>query len=571
MTDSKIKAFASSAANSGAKLFNTLKSAHDTKRIVEWEELPQSVRDIPEAFNPMADGLLMSHQSDTIALSHEYDILVVEKGRRTGITFGMALDKSLVAASQRHAGGDNVYYVGDTKEKGLEFVGYCAKFLRTIAVAQGQGVSGIEEFLFEDQDEHGKTKYITSWRIRLASGFQIVALSSRPENIRGLQGHVVIDEAAFHRNVQAVLDAATALLIWGSRIVIISTHNGTTNAFNQLIKEVNSGVYEDTAVVYKVTFDDAVANGLYERVCLIKGELPTSEGKEKWYKKIRRGYGSRKTQMREELDAIARDGNSTSLPTVWIESASVQGRPVLRLILPENFVEKSIAEREDHVNAWITVHIEPLLAALDPRIPWYFGQDYARHRDFSIINPLGIEQNLQRTVPFVIEMQKVPAKQQLQILFAVINGLPNFVGGAMDATGTGETVAELTADEFGHSRIMQVKITQSWYGEYMPKMTGLFEDGMITMPADSNLTQDLRQIEEVNGIPMISPLRRKDLKDPDVVRHGDFAPSLCLSNCAYLNMKNGKLTVNSRPAVQDKNIQQGIGIRQRFNSIIRGY
>ena len=72
----------------------------------------------------------------------------------------------------------------------------------------------------------------------MASGFQIVALSSRPENIRGLQGHVIIDEAAFHRNVQAVLDAATALLIWGSRIVIISTHNGTTNAFNQLIKEI---------------------------------------------------------------------------------------------------------------------------------------------------------------------------------------------------------------------------------------------------------------------------------------------------------------------------------------------
>ena len=243
--------------------YNVLAQAHDTKRIVEWEELPLSVREIPDTFDPMAHGLLMKHQTEAIALCHQYDITVVEKGRRTGITFGISLDKSLVAASQRSAGGDNVYYVGDTKEKGLEFIGYCAKFLRTIATAQGQGVSRIEEFLFEDQDEHGKTKYITSWRIRLASGFQIVALSSRPENIRGLQGHVVIDEAAFHKNVQAVLDAATALLIWGSKIVIISTHNGTANAFNELIKEIQNGVYEDTAIVYKATFDDAVANGLY--------------------------------------------------------------------------------------------------------------------------------------------------------------------------------------------------------------------------------------------------------------------------------------------------------------------
>lgn len=553
----------------------TLKPAHDTKRIVEWEELPQSVKDIPAGLNPMADGLLMQHQSECIALSHQYDILVVEKGRRTGITFGMALDKSLVAASQRHAGGDNVYYVGDTKEKGLEFIGYCAKFLRTIAVAQGQGVSGIEEFLFEDQDDDGRTKYITSWRIRLASGFQIVALSSRPENIRGLQGHVIIDEAAFHRNVQAVLDAATALLIWGSRIVIISTHNGTTNAFNQLIKEIQGGVYEDTAIVYKVTFDDAVANGLYERVCLIKGEMPTPESKEKWYKKIRRGYGSRKSQMREELDAIPRDGNGTSLPTVWIENASVQGRPVLRLILPESFVAKSVEARHDYVEGWINANLRPLLETLEPRWLWYFGQDYARHRDFSIISPLGIEDNLRRNVPFVIEMQKVPAKQQLQVLDTLIDGFPNFVGGAMDATGTGETVAEWTADKYGWSRIMQVKITLAWYGEYMPKMTGLFEDGMITLPADSNLMQDLRAIEEVNGIPMVSALRRRDLKDPDLTCHGDFAPALCLANAAYLNMSDGKLVIASRPRGSDDNIQRGLGNLNskwgRFKQMIRGY
>lgn len=53
-----------------------------------------------------------------------------------------------------------------------------------------------------------------------------MALSSRPENIRGLQGKVVIDEAAFHPNVQGVMEMATALLIWGGRISVISSHNG---------------------------------------------------------------------------------------------------------------------------------------------------------------------------------------------------------------------------------------------------------------------------------------------------------------------------------------------------------
>ncbi|PXB70047.1 hypothetical protein C0046_40535, partial [Pseudomonas aeruginosa] len=114
-------------------------------------------------------------------------------------------------------------------EKGLEFIGYCAKFSRVIAEAQASGVSEIEEFLFEDQDDSGNTRQINAYRIRYASGFKIVALSSNPANLRGLQGKVIIDEAAYHRNVSAVLDAATALLIWGGRIVIISTHNGKSN------------------------------------------------------------------------------------------------------------------------------------------------------------------------------------------------------------------------------------------------------------------------------------------------------------------------------------------------------
>ncbi|HIC8274732.1 TPA: hypothetical protein ACW7NY_006315, partial [Klebsiella michiganensis] len=118
-----------------------------------------------------------------------------------------------------------------------EFIGYVAKFARVIAAQQAQDVSAIEEFLFEDQDEQGNTRMIAAYRVRFASGFQVAALSSRPANIRGLQGVVVIDEAAFHQDVQGVLDAATALLIWGGRIVIISSHNGKNNPFCQFCND----------------------------------------------------------------------------------------------------------------------------------------------------------------------------------------------------------------------------------------------------------------------------------------------------------------------------------------------
>ncbi|WP_237736903.1 hypothetical protein [Serratia fonticola] len=266
-----------------------MKPLASTIRNVEWDELPARARNIPFAFDPFAEGVLMAHQVE--CLKYNVSILAIPKGRRTGITFAWGLNSTLIAGAQKSAGGNNVYYIGDTKEKGLEFIGYVAKFARVIASQQAEQVSNIEEFLFEDQDEKGQTRQITAYRVRFASGYQVMALSSRPANIRGLQGVVIIDEAAFHQDVQGVLDAATALLIWGGRIVVISSHNGKNNPFNQFCLDIEAGRYGSDAAVFTVTFDDAVANGLYERVCAMSGEAITVEGKEAWYSRIRNAYG----------------------------------------------------------------------------------------------------------------------------------------------------------------------------------------------------------------------------------------------------------------------------------------
>lgn len=512
-----------------------VRPASSTVRVVEWDELPDSVRQIPPNYNPIADGLLMAHQVSWLSLSAQ--IKLCEKGRRTGITFAEGLDSVITAASRKSAGGMDVFYIGDTKEKGLEFIGYCARFSRVIAEAQTSGVSEIEEFLFEDQDERGNTRQINAYRIRFASGFKIVALSSNPASLRGLQGKVIIDEAAFHRDVSAVLDAATALLIWGGRIVIISSHNGKGNPFNQMVTDIREGRYGEDAIVFRATFDDAVANGLYERVCFLKSEAPTAEGKERWYKKIRNAYGPRKAQMREELDAIPRDGNGICIPGVWIEEAMRPGRPVLRLALDDDFARQPVYRREAYVEEWIERYLAPVMAKLDRGLRHFLGMDYARHRDFSIICPMSVDQSRHRDVPFVIEMHRVPTRQQQQILFYTLRRLPRFSGAALDASGNGETLAEDTADEFGLSRIEQVKLSRAWYGAWMPKLVQLYEDGTISQPKDDSLQQDLRAIEQVDGIPMIVKARSQDLKDPDLYRHGDFAGAAMLANFATVEMK----------------------------------
>ncbi len=68
-----------------------------------------------------------------------------------------------------------------------------------------------EEVITEDKD-------ILTFVVYFASGFKVKALSSNPGNIRGMQGNVTIDEAAFHEQLDEVLKAVTPLTTWGGKV-----------------------------------------------------------------------------------------------------------------------------------------------------------------------------------------------------------------------------------------------------------------------------------------------------------------------------------------------------------------
>lgn len=525
----------------------------DTERIIEWDELPERARAIPENFDPFAEGVLMRHQSEWIRMQQDLDIAACEKGRRTGITFAQAMTDTITAATAKEAGGSNVYYMADTREKGLEYIGYVSKFAPIIARGQ---VSRIEQYIFLDQLEDGTSRDIQAYRVRFAAGFRIVSLSSRPENIHGLQGLVNIDEAALHKNASKVLESATALLIWGGKIRIWSTHRGKRNPFNQLINDIRAGRYGKRAKAIRITFDDAVENGLYERVCAMRGTTPTREGKRDWYTAIRSAYGPRKAAMREELDAIPRDGEGTAIPTVWIERAMPEVRPILRIVFDDDFPKRSERQREEWCATWIAKRLTPVLekAMKDFLGRWAVGMDFARHRHFSVIMPARITQDLRRDVPFVIELANAPTRQQEQILWHLLDTLERgrwtFAG---DATGPGQTLMEYTGDRYGRAElnkektaysggpVHEIDLSRAWYGEWMGKYISLFEDGFITMPRDASLEDDHRAVEYVDGIPMVPRLERRDLKDADLVRHGDGAVAGALMAFAASNPSGSEI------------------------------
>ncbi|WP_329769063.1 hypothetical protein [Stenotrophomonas maltophilia] len=522
----------------------------DTERVLDWDDLPESVRTISSNFDPREAGVLMAHQSEWIRMQEGLDIAVCEKGRRTGITFAQALTDTITAASSKEAGGDNVWYMADTKEKGLEFIGYVAKFAPIIARGQA---SRVEQHIFQDQAPDGTSRQIQAFRVRFASGFRVTALSSRPENIHGLQGVVDLDEAALHKDVAKVLESATALLIWGGRIRVWSTHRGKKNPFNQLVQDIRAGRYGAKAKVIRISFDDAVANGLYERACAMRGKTATPDGKREWYNAIRSAYGPRRAAMREELDVIPRDGDGSAIPSVWLDRAMAETRPVLRIVFDDDFPKRPEKEREVWCASWIATQLMPALRAAAKAFTgrWAVGMDFARHRHFSVIMPARIEQDLRRVVPFLIELANAPTRQQEQILWALLDFLKTDAAGrwsfAGDATGPGQTLMEYTGDRYGRAEldkeagrykggpIHEVTLSRPWYGEWMPKYISLFEDGFISLPRDASLEDDHRAVEYIDGIPMVPKLERKDLQDPELVRHGDGAIAGALTQFAALN------------------------------------
>jgi len=476
-----------------------------------------------EGHDPLGDGVLMKHQIDWCADHSPLKLAV--KGRRTGFTYAEALDSTLIAMAAKSAGGETTYYIGDTKEKGLEFVAVCARFARTVA----KELLKVEEFVFEDTLPDGSTRGIAAYRIRFSSGHHIVGLSSNPANIRGLQGRVVIDEAAFHRNVAAVIDACNALLIWGGTIRIISTHNGNLNPFNELIKEIEQGIYDYS--IHRATFDDAVANGLYERVCLIRGWTPTIQGKEEWYRRVRRSYGSRQEAMREELDAIPREGEGVLLPLAWIEACSTAEYKVARWEPPHpNFVDLPEEVRRASMLEWLEREAAPILRRFGNQdITWYLGGDFAMRQDRSAY-PIGfVSQDLKRHIPLLIELRACPYDQQKQVLYWLVSTVESmghsFKKGVLDANGNGMALAQEARQKFRAERIVELMPTDAWLREHTPRFRAAFEDKTMLIPADLDVRNDLRQLQIRGGVAKVPSDVRTNGSDGGK-RHGDAAVSI---------------------------------------------
>lgn len=490
--------------------------------------------EIPDtALAPVPGAVLMAYQQRWVA--DRSPLKVMEKSRRTGITWGEASDNVLTAASERTAGGQNVYYIAYNQDMTIEYIQACAMWARVFNYAAGE----IEEGLWADEKDADRN--IKTYTIKFPSGFRIVALSSRPSNLRGRQGVIVIDEAAFHEQLKELLKAALAMLIWGGQVHVISTHNGDTNPFNELVTDIRSGRRKGS--VHRVDFQEAVADGLYQRVCMRLGKTWAQAEQDTWVAGVYAFYGD---GAAEELDCIPSNGSGAWLSRALIESRMSANTPVLRWECKAGFELLRDEIRAAECRDWLEAQMLPRLATLPADAISFDGEDFGRSGDLSVHVPLIQHQNLVRRVPFTVELRNVPFRQQEQIAFYLLDRLPRFMGGAFDARGNGQYLAEVAMQRFGASRIQQVMLSEGWYREHMPPVKAALEDGNLDdLPKDADTLADLRAVQVVRGVPRVPDVRSTG--EDKGKRHGDVAVAVALAYYASREMNNGPVHVASRP------------------------
>ena len=433
-----------------------------------------------------AGDVLLPYQQRLVAGVAMTKLLVCEKSRRVGATWALAADAVLRAGASREAGGHNVMYISYAMDMTREFVDACAMFARIFA----QGLVKVDEFLFGRKgDGDGDIK---AFRIDFASGFKIQALSSAPRALRGKQGMIIIDEAAFVDSLAELLKAAMAMVTWGGRVVVISTHKGVDNPFNLLVDDVRTG--ERKGMVVRITFADAIRDGLAERVALMKGEAVNDNTRADFEREVRDFYGR---DGAEELDVIPSSGSGA-----WLLPADVA------------------AATSEHVgpDAYGGGYC-------------FIGWDVARKSDLSVMYVLEDQGGT------LVEVERVELRGETfrdqHATFDRLMERYKVLRAGIDETGMGAPVVEDVQSRHGSTRVTGVGFTAATKLDMATVLRDRFEKGLIVIANDAALRTDLLSIKKVGGSGNIPLLREDGSSDAHADRFWALALAATVAKTDY--------------------------------------
>ncbi len=448
-------------------------------------------------------SIFMPYQVQALQDMQTYDLVVYEKSRQIGLTWTAAFAAAATAMKSKALGGRDFHYSPPAQDLSAEFI---------------DEVKFFAEIVFKLTMSEPEYDTENKLKLTFSSGNSVYGHTGAARSLRGSKGSILIDEAAHVDDLEGVMAAASACTMWGGSITVISTHCGAENPFVKLINDIHAGKRGASAVARRVTFSDAIEQGLYRRICIENKEKWTPEKEAAWEASERAKAGP---AVSEEYDCVPQAGRVQYLLRSEVERAMISvGARMARLSLKDDFTALSESERFDRINGWFDADVMPVIAAMPQDRCSYIGQDFGRSHDLSVI-AVGHDTDTARlNVPLIVELSNVPYVEQQHILDRIAGAIPRFAAAKLDATGNGAVIGENFVRRWGESRVEAVKLSEKFYLAHMPRLRAKITDGLLHLPRDAEVLEDLLAIELVNGIPKIGRGSGKR------GRHGDAAIAL---------------------------------------------
>jgi phage FluMu gp28-like protein len=404
---------------------------------------------------PASNKILLPYQAAWV--QDDSRLKIAEKSRQIGWTwatgYGLTKRKSLALAAVRSKTDAWISSRDDIQAR--LFLEDCKSFAAILQL----GAKDLGEQVIDDK---GNTAFV----MQMANGLRIHSMSSNPDAQAGKRGDRVLDEFALHPDPRKLYAIAYPGITWGGSLEIFSTHRGSGNYFNQLIREIREKGNPKGWSLHRVTLQDALDQGFLYK---LQSKLPADDARQEmdeaaYFDFIRKGAPDEESFLQEYM-CVPSDDASAFIETSLVDACCTAADEEWELPGPDDAAGKEI----------------------------YGGLDVGRHHDLTSFTAVEKLAGL-RPVRVRIDLQGKTFSEQEAILypwFAVCRRV------CVDATGLGMQFAERAAERFGKYRIEPVTFTAGMKEELAYPVRAAFEDRAVRIPfADDRLKSDLRAIRK---------------------------------------------------------------------------
>lgn len=417
---------------------------------------------------PARDTLLLPFQAKWVL--DPARLKLAEKSRQIGWSWATAY--SIVRKKSRDDARLDAWISSRDDIQARLFLEDCKDFANVLHIAaQDLGERAI--------DDKGNTAYTLSF----ANGLRAHSMSSNPDAQAGKRGDRVLDEFALHPDPRKLYSIAYPGITWGGALEIFSTHRGSANYFNELIREIKERGNPKNFSYHRVTLQDALDQGfLYKLQTKLPPDDPRQQMDEADYFNFVRAGAADEESFLQEYMCVPADDAAAFMPYDLIASCEYKA---------DQFNQFKIMRAEGKA-AFTEIGTFDLFR--DAKNPLYAGVDVGRTKDLTAI---WVDEKIANTnfTRLLIEMRNKTFEEQEYELYRVLSH-PLLRRACIDNTGLGRQFAERAIKRFGEYKVEAVTFTGPVKEELAYPVRSGFEDKTERIPQDKLIRADFRSIKK---------------------------------------------------------------------------